>query len=156
MQLVTKVSRRTSVAALLVAVLAVALAGCENFGQGPISVKRDGEHLQIAVCTAVQVSGVYAEFDEPSAHRKDVAFLDGAGKAMTHKGQIFSTGATWTGLNLKSNEDPAMSAGSVLDIVLSTKPKDAGLAGTFNLGSAGLSSTRWTHPDGRTSTTACG
>jgi hypothetical protein len=143
------------VAGVLVVSALVTLTACENFAQGPISVKRSGQHLQIALCDGVNVTGVVGEYRDPGGGTAYSTFLDVAGGGQVPSGAIWSTNSKWSGFTIKRSVDPKMGAGVQMDVLVHTSPQSDNVWGGFTFGSNGLSSSKWLHPDGTESTLPC-
>ena len=152
----TRQSTRRIAALAVVIVLAISLAGCENFSQGPIAVRRDGSHLLIAVCADITAVRVYADFDDPKSGIKSMTFMEGVGSERFAVGDVVSTGHRWVSMPMSTLRDPSMRAGDSLEIVLTTQPQQDGVAGAFNFVGHGLSDKSWQHPDGTTTAAPCG
>jgi hypothetical protein len=155
MEVIKRLSRVFAVA-LLATVVALALAGCENFSQGPMAVKRDGSHLLIAVCANVTVTKISGDYKNPYTDSAYTTFVEGSGSRSFKAGEVISTGERWSGMKLSTLNDPDVTAGNNLEVVLSTVPEADGFASAFKLTGSGLSDKTWQHPDGTTSVEPCG
>ena len=142
-------------ALLLVVVLATGLGACENLSQGPISVKRSGSHMLIAVCSAVHVVAVRATSDKTSTHGDSFAFLRGKGSHFFQEGEIVSTGMPWVSLPMSIQRDPNMLGGHSAHIILSAQNADDGLSAAFDFSDSGLSTSKWQHTDGSLTDAPC-
>jgi hypothetical protein len=146
-------ARAASVAAAALLVLLV--SGCEDFALGPMAIKRDGASLLVAVCVDVDLVGVYAEEQNNSEGIRSAKFFEASGSARVTAGTIFSSDAPWSGLTSTVQSAPDLRAGSDILYQLDTPTATAESQAHFLIGSGGLSSSEWLHPDGSTTTQPC-
>jgi hypothetical protein len=133
----------------------VVLAGCENFARGPLSVRRSGEHLQIAVCDNDVVTKVTGTYRDPSDGTTYTSFVNAIGSVEVRSGDVWVSSKQLAGFRTALSLDPGMGPGRQVDIVVSTNPPENGFEGAFTFGPKGLSSTKWLHPDGSETKSPC-
>jgi hypothetical protein len=146
-----------AVAALgLASVLVLSLTSCyENFGSGPIAVKRDGAHMLIAVCTNVVAKSAFGEFNNVRTGTRIKTFLDATGSTEFHRGDIVSSGSDWPGMTMSTVLDPDLTAGGSLSVSLTPADRLQQFGAEFEFGDGGLSSKVWLHPGGTTTAQPC-
>jgi hypothetical protein len=150
-----KLVRSVAAVAVLIAASCL-LTSCDgNLATGPISIKRSGSEMLIAVCQGVDIRSVSGEFQNANRGVSNRTFLDLSGSARAGKGTIFSTGRDWADLTVKTLRTPDMSNGASMIITINP-PDPHGFSGAFTLGAGGLSSSEWMRPDGTLSKSACG
>lgn len=131
------------------------LSSCENLAQGPMSVRRDGSHMQIAVCTDITVVKVLGDFSNTRLGTEDKYFLNGSGVSALKAGDVVVTTDDWPGLRMSKNIDPDLSEGGSLLVYLQPVRAGDGFSGSFEFGPGGLSSKTWQHPDGAKTSKPC-
>jgi hypothetical protein len=133
----------------------LALAGCENFGNGPISIQRSGSHVVFAVCAEIDVISVSGEYSSTPQSKDFVTFIDEQGDSPLAFQATWNTGDGVPNLKPKVLMDPPVKPNTSIDVVLNaSNPKD-GFDGVFTVPPKGLSSTKWLHPDGTQTTAPC-
>jgi len=139
------------------AAMVLALTACDrNMSQGPLSLKREGEDLVVAVCEDVEAKSVLVETWASGNGTPTSTVLDASGEATLLSGSAFSTRASVAGLVVVDQNAPAMNPGDNFAVqILSTKAGARDINATFTVGDDGLSEDLWLHPDGRETVDAC-
>lgn len=154
MRLMTNRLPRSIAAALTGALIVVTLSGCERVFDGPAAVKRDGQHLLIAVCADVLATEIYASSRNVTTQKPWIRFIDFSEPTALSSGQIVSTG-TGSDMSVSQSAQPDLSSGADLLVTVVSSRESAGFGAAFEIRGGALSETNWLHTNGDLTTTPC-
>ena len=143
----------------LVFAACLSLAACDSVNnfQGPVSIKRDGGDLLVAVCTDVVITDLLVDERNVQENLQWRTFWRASGRAAISEGQVLSTAGTIPEMEATILNSPRLQPGDGIGILLRSDDPEGqqNVSGSFQIGEEGLSQTQWQHPDGNLKNEPC-
>lgn len=131
---------------------ALALSSCDsNFFQGPLSLRADGERIEVALCFSAEIDHVSGLERGEHTEREWVEFWSEEISASAHTGDIVTPSASG---GAEVFVEPTMNPGNELDIALLAGGSIVESA-VFRVPDDGLPDGAWLQPDGTLTAEAC-